>query len=107
MKHLKEGKISGDKDGQGAWEIDHSELSRVYKARESLQPVDQSNLAAADTSVNSHENSMLQVKLDAAIERIEQLEADKADWKQQAQNLARLQPPERSKKSFWGRLKGL
>lgn len=30
---LRKGKVSGIKDGQGAWSIDHSELARVYKPR--------------------------------------------------------------------------
>ncbi|WP_386684805.1 hypothetical protein [Loktanella sp. R86503] len=43
---------------------------------------------------SSIEISVLQVKLNAAMETIERLEADKADWKQQAQSLARLAPPD-------------
>ena len=33
LKSLNNGKISGVKDGKGQWEIDPSELSRVYQAR--------------------------------------------------------------------------
>ena len=106
MKHLKDGKLSANKDGQGTWEIDQSELTRVYKSRVRNSYVDQSNV----TTLNSNENNLLQVKLDAAMETIERLEADKADWKQQAQSLARLMPPdgagERPKRSLWSRIKG-
>ena len=35
---LKKGKVSGVKDGQGAWSIDHSELARVYKPRATTAP---------------------------------------------------------------------
>lgn len=35
---LKKGKVSGVKDGQGAWSIDHSELARVYKPRTTTAP---------------------------------------------------------------------
>ena len=35
---LKKGKVSGVKDGQGAWSIDHSELVRVYKPRLTMAP---------------------------------------------------------------------
>lgn len=35
---LKKGKVSGVKDGQGAWLIDHSELARVYKPRATTGP---------------------------------------------------------------------
>ena len=110
MKHLKEGKLSANKDGQGTWEIDQSELTRVYKARESNNRVDQLTLTTSNNSINSSENSVLQVKLDAAMETIERLEADKADWKQQAQSLARLMPPEEAgegpRRSLWSRIKG-
>lgn len=110
MKHLKDGKLSGSKDGQGTWEIDQSELARVYKSRASGDNVDQSNLTTPNIPVNSNENSLLQVKLDAALETIERLEADKVDWKQQAQSLARLMPPDRAgegpKRSLWSRITG-
>lgn len=110
MKHLKDGKLSGSKDGQGTWEIDQSELARVYKSRASGDNVDQSNVTTPNIPVNSNENSLLQVKLDAALETIERLEADKVDWKQQAQSLARLMPPDRGgegpKRSLWSRITG-
>ena len=110
MKHLKSGKITGGKDGQGTWEIDRSELTRVYKSRTSSDNVDQSNFSTPNSPINSNENSLLQVKLDAALETIERLEADKADWKQQAQSLARLMPPdgagEGPKQSLWSRIRG-
>ena len=110
MKHLKEGKLSANKDGQGTWEIDQSELTRVYKPREGNDRVDQSELPTLNNSINSNENSLLQVKLDAAMETIERLETDKADWKQQAQSLARLMPPEGAgegpRRSLWSRIKG-
>jgi len=110
MKHLKSGKLTGSKDGQGTWEIDQSELTRVYKSRASGDSVDQSNLTIDNSPVNNNENSLLQVKLDAALETIERLEADKADWKQQAQSLARLMPPdgagEGPKRSLWSRITG-
>lgn len=110
MKHLKSGKLTGGKDGQGTWEIDQSELARVYKSRIKDDTVDQSKIATFNNSVNSNESSLLQVKLDAALETIERLEADKADWKQQAQSLARLMPPdgagEGPKQSLWSRIRG-
>lgn len=110
MKHLKSGKLTGSKDGQGTWEIDQSELTRVYTARASSDSVDQPNFTTPNNLVNSNESSLLQVKLDAALEAIERLEADKADWKQQAQSLARLMPPDRAgeipKRSLWSRIKG-
>ncbi|MCF7702461.1 hypothetical protein GLR48_25145 [Loktanella sp. M215] len=110
MKHLKEGKLSARKDGQGSWEIDQSELARVYKPRLSETHVDQSSLTTPNSDTNAVEISVLQVKLNAAMETIERLEADKADWKQQAQSLARLAPPdgagETPRRSLWKRIRG-
>jgi hypothetical protein len=110
MKHLKSGKMTGSKGGQGTWEIDQSELTRVYKSRVSGDNVDQSDFITSNNPVNSNENSLLQVKLDAALEVIERLETDKADWKQQAQSLARLMPPdgagEGADRSLWSRIRG-
>ncbi len=73
-------------------------------------PGNTSSSKPTNNSINSNENSLLQVKLDAAMETIERLEADKADWKQQAQSLARLMPPEGAgegpRRSLWSRIKG-
>lgn len=33
QKALKEGTISGERDGQGPWQVDPSELARVYRPR--------------------------------------------------------------------------
>lgn len=52
---LKKGKVSGAKDGQGAWSIDHSELARVYKPRVTTAP---SPLDSPDNSSRLNEGEV-------------------------------------------------
>lgn len=52
---LKKGKVSGVKDGQGAWSIDHSELARVYKPRALTVPASVDN---PDNFSRSNEGEM-------------------------------------------------
>lgn len=40
---LKTGKVTGVKDGQGAWSIDPAELARVYHARSAPEPSEPGN----------------------------------------------------------------
>lgn len=69
LKSLNNGKISGVKGGKGQWELDPSELSRVYQARQGEDAKTfQENGSEIDHSFNGVEAD-LQV-------RIQQLEAD-------------------------------
>jgi len=69
LKSLNNGKISGVKGGKGQWEIDPSELSRVYHARGTSEGKDfQVNSDKIDQSFNGVEGD-LRV-------RIQELEAD-------------------------------
>lgn len=52
---LKKGKVSGIKDGQGAWSIDHAELARVYKPRVTTIPAPVNN---PDNSSRSNEDKI-------------------------------------------------
>ena len=52
---LRKGKVSGIKDGQGAWSIDHSELARVYKPRATTAPAPVDNM---DNSSRSNDGEM-------------------------------------------------
>lgn len=69
LKSLNNGKISGVKDGKGRWEIDPSELSRVYQARrEADGKYFQGNVGKIDRGFNGVEGDL---KV-----RIQELEAD-------------------------------
>lgn len=52
---LRKGKVSGIKDGQGTWSIDHSELVRVYKPRAITTPT------PMDKPVNSPRTNKVEV----------------------------------------------
>jgi predicted site-specific integrase-resolvase len=69
LKSLNNGKISGVKDGKGQWELDPSELSRVYQAR--------GGKGGEDYQVNSSkiDHSFNEVGGDLKV-RIQELEAD-------------------------------
>ena len=68
-KHLKSGKISGEKVGEN-WQLDESELARVYPYRDvKTAPDEPDNLparAGGDTADLQAEIRVLQAKLEAA-----------------------------------------
>lgn len=88
-KHLKNGKITGVRDGKGPWKIDTSELAREYAPRANEQESKQEE--------KSPENAELLVKLEAA-ERIIKIQEE------QIKDLRRYLPPPRENrglKSWW------
>lgn len=68
-KALKSGKISGEKDGKGAWRVDPSELSRVYSPRNK----EQVNEQQPEHPKNTPDFNYLQGKVDALEAQIEDL----------------------------------
>ena len=100
-KAIKSGKISAEKNDHGTFEIEASELHRVYPPA----PIEQNTIETVEyeqnaTPKNISNIEVLQAKLDMANERIEELkqdkdklEIDKEQWRQQATNL--LTAPDR------------
>lgn len=72
LKHLQQGKISGEKTVQGKntfWQIDESELARVYPRRDEVAPELPDNLTNTGTQAAPElhaEIKLLQAKLEAA-----------------------------------------
>ena len=72
LKHLREGKISGEKTVKGKnefWEIDMAELARVYPRRDEVSPELPANLTKGDTPASPDlqaEIRVLQARLEAA-----------------------------------------
>jgi len=110
---VKNGKLSAHKQDGGDFLVDASELLRAYPpvARATSQDTKD------ETTRNSNENSPLQVELEAAKQRIRELEADKADLRgerdkllavvqEQASSMKLLtdQPPAPAGKGWLGRL---
>jgi excisionase family DNA binding protein len=89
-KAIKSGRISATKDDLGRYQIEQSELERVY-------PATSKNLHADTPSgnpVNHSENMVLHAELKAAHDAVARLEAENIrawaqadDWKAQAQRL--------------------
>ena len=94
--HIENGKISGEKI-EGAWQIDLSELKRVYRYRDakSDKPMhaDLSSDSVQGNSLLQSENKVLQARLEMAQERIADLEGDRDQWRQTANRLLEKQEP--------------
>jgi len=115
-KAIKSGKISATKHDNGSYTIDPAELHRVYPPTPSetvdgeqsdtpTRPVGRRPSGLKETP----ETALLQVKLEAAQKRIEDLEEDRDQWRQQANRLLSHSPPQQAvtqPKGFWKRLFG-
>ncbi|MDO5758911.1 MAG: hypothetical protein Q4P24_15825 [Rhodobacterales bacterium] len=104
-KALKEGKISGIKSDKGKWEIDHSELARIYQTRATNVDKDGKEVPVRFSTVNTsysadiqHLKSALALaesRADAA-EKLAQERADRID------DLRRMLPaPTQPRKRGW------
>ena len=100
-KAIKAGKITAFKNDNGAFEIEPSELHRLYPPaplaieENTSESVDSEQNATPDSTPKNTSNiEVLEAKLQMANERIEELKADKEklevdkeQWRQQATNL--------------------
>ena len=91
-KAVKSGKISATKNADGSFSIEAVELHRVYPITVETVASEQYETPKS-TQVNteiSNEMLMLQIKLEAAHQRINDLETDKEAWRLQATRLLSL-----------------
>lgn len=102
LKALKTGRLSGVKIG-AEWQIESSELFRVYPP---IAKVTDNTSHQVNPTENPIEVAVLQAKLDAAHQQIEDLKEDREHWRQQANRL--LSPPiiPAPTPSLWQRLFG-
>jgi hypothetical protein len=103
-KAIKSGKISAEKQPNGSYKIEPSELHRVYPPALSTVE-DEPFETPSSTGVTLRETIELDVKLKAAEHRIRELEEDREQWRQQATRLL-SQADDRKPKGFWKRLLG-
>ena len=86
-KAIASGKLSAIKNDNGAWEIDASELYRVYPPIP-LETVEiEQNDTLKEMVGNSKEIEALERLLKAAEEQIYDLKADRDEWRKQANQL--------------------
>ena len=98
-KAIKAGRISAEKQPNGSYKIDPSELHRVYPP--ALSTVEPERIETpSSTVVNLRETIELEVKLKAAEQRISDLEEDREHWRQQANRLLTNQE-QKTKRSWW------
>lgn len=103
-KAIKNGKISASKNDDGSFSIEPSELHRVYPPTPP-ETVDSERLETPNqTDANTKEIIELRVKLEAAQQRISDLEEDRAQWRQQANRLLSHTP--HPTPSLWERVFG-
>jgi hypothetical protein len=78
---LKAGKISGQRDGNGAWRIDPAELHRVYPPKACAQ-------AAIERDATPVEVTGLERVVALLEAQVADLRADRDGWRAQAERLA-------------------
>ena len=103
-KAIKQGKISAAKNDNGSFSIEAAELHRVYAINTETANSEQTETDKDDVVNTQKDNEieLLKVKLEAAQQRIIDLEKDK-DWLQ-AQTTRLLTVQEDSKQGFLSKL---
>jgi hypothetical protein len=100
-KAIKNGTISAERRENGSFAIQASELFRVYPKR----PTEHESEQEQTPPLNSNELIELRVRLEAALERVKDLEDDRDQWRQQANRLLSYQG-DKEAVGFWQRLFG-
>ena len=101
-KALKNGVISAEKGANGAFKIDPSELHRVFppnSIKEHPQTPENTTKEHLETAVKV---AQLEVRLEAAEKRADDLEQDRDSWRNQANSLL----ADQRTKGVWQRLFG-
>jgi hypothetical protein len=104
-KAIKTGRIVATRLDNGSYRIEPVELHKIFPA---IQPEDtrkETSDILLETEFSSNETILLQVKLDAALKRIGDLEDDRDQWRQQAKRLLSKQEQEQ-RKGLWNKIFG-
>ena len=103
-KAVKSGRLSAIKKDDGSFSIEAVELHRVYPPAPLETVNSEQKETPRETGVNTPEIMVLQAKLDAARERISDLEEDRDAWRQQATRLLTSPPQQQASQGFWKKL---
>ena len=100
---IKSGKLSAEKRDGGGYDIDPSELFRVWPAVSKDSDVTQKILGRE----TPNETSALRREVDLLREMLDETKADRDEWKEQAKRVTLLVEDHNAKpKGFWARLIG-
>lgn len=97
---IKKGIISAVKKDDGSYDIDPSELHRVYP----LKPANSNPSVSTQHLSTPDKTPLLEQEIQLLKDRVEELKQDRDDWKKQAQTLL-LSEEKIAKKGFlwWGK----
>ena len=99
---IKSGKLSANKLESGGYEVEASELFRVWPAVSSVSD----EIPAMLGSETPFEANALRREVELLREMLEDAKADRDQWREQAQKVAALIEDQRPRKGFWARLMG-
>lgn len=105
-KAIKTGKISATRNEDGSFTIEAVELHRVYPPAPTSTVQIEQHSTPTSTGLTDSEIIELRIKLEAAHQRIADLEDDRDAWKQQANRLLSSPPRDEAPKGFWKRVFG-
>jgi len=105
QRAIKSGKISALRKDDGSYDIDPSELHRVFPAL----PIASNDSVTVKQSVPPDEAGVLRAKIETKDTeigllkaRIDELQSDRDEWREQAKTATRLL--EHNREGFWSRL---
>ena len=105
QRSIAKGRISAKKDASGVYQIDPSELHRVFAP---ISPDTVPKPPQSNTTPPHDDTPVLQAKIDALEEMLarerealDELRADRDAWKQQATGLLSAPPPKRRRWWHW------
>jgi len=96
---IKSGKLSAKPREGGGWEIEPSELFRIWPAI-----TNSSNVTAEKLRYETpNKNSALEREVELLREMLDETKADRDSWKSQAHKVTALIENQSAKKGFWAR----
>jgi len=89
-RDISKGRITAEESGKGKTLIDVSELDRVYKKKRSIETIQTVSDEQSDTAKNDSSLNTLQREIELLREKVEGLETDKDDLKDERDRLLKL-----------------
>jgi len=106
LEALNSGRMSAGKNEKGHWQIDPSELFRVFP-RTGSTGHGEPKPTPYESLQKTTENGALEVEVKMLREMLEETRADRDSWKDQAQKItALIEDQTARKKGFWARITG-